>query len=108
MADIEQTPGELNFKISLGDDFSYLLDFDVNLTGYTFAAAVVKKDGTEQAITITETDLAAGKITISLTDAQITALLTDARRWYLTWTVAAASRRILAGGFEIVSYPNLQ
>ena len=106
MTTLDQQPAKLDITISIDDDFSYLVDFDISLTGYTFSANVVKKlDGSETAISIATTDLASGQITISLTDAQIAALGEDKHKWYLTWTVSGLSRRVLAGDFTIRKYP---
>lgn len=104
MADLEQIPGELNIKVGLGDDFSKLIDFDIVLTGYTFVGKV-EHNGTTTDITFTNTDLSAGQVTISLTDAQITAIGAGVHRWYMAWTTGTTTRRVLAGTFEIVSYP---
>ena len=107
MTELTQQPATLNITISIDDDFSYLVDFDINLTGYTFAGAVVKypENSVETAISIATTDLTNGQITISLTDAQITALGQGVHKWYLTWTVSGLSRRVLAGDFTIRKYP---
>lgn len=94
----EQIPGKLDIEVGMGDDLAFLLDFDIPLTGYTFQAFV-----DTIAMTVTNTDLAAGKITLSLTDAQITALGTELHTWHLTWTLNGISRRILSGAF-IVRY----
>jgi hypothetical protein len=96
----QQIPGALDIEVGLGDDFSFLLDFDISLVGYTFAAYV---DMTT--ISVANTDLAAGKITLSLTDAQITTIGTGPHTWYLIWTTGTTSRRILAGNFTILEFP---
>jgi hypothetical protein len=100
MTTLSQTPGDLDIEVGMGDDLSLLLDFDIVLTSYTFAGAVVKLDK-ETAISVANTDLSAGQITISLTDTQITALGTGHYRWYLTWTLSGTSRRVLAGDFTV-------
>lgn len=100
-----QLPGALDVEIGLGDDFSLLLDFDISLTGYTFAASVVKRnDNSLTAIAVTNTNLATGQITLSLTDAQVTALGTEQHKWYLVWTTGTSSRRVLAGNFTVKAY----
>jgi len=104
MADIEQIPGELNLLTTADDDFSVLLDFDVVLTGYTFVAKV-EHGSTTTAMTVTATDLAAGKITISLTNLQLTTIGEGKFRWYLIWTTGTTDRRILAGTFTVQNYP---
>lgn len=106
MATLEQLPAELNLEIGLGDDLSMPVDFSIDLTGYTFAAKVVRiPDETITDIAVANTNLATGQIALSLTDAQITALGVGNHRWYLIWTIGSASRRVLAGGFAIKAYP---
>ena len=108
MADVTQIPGSLNIKMAQGDDLSILVDFDIDLTGYTFESKVVETDGTEVVITVTETDLSAGQVTLEMTDTLSTALtLTDTgtfHSWYLDRTDAGSRRRYLAGNFEVIKY----
>lgn len=100
MATYSQTPGDLDLEVGLGDDFSMLIDFDISLTGYTFESKVTKPSG-DVTITVTNTDLSAGQITLSLTDVQITSIGFGRYSWYLTWTTGSASRRVLAGDFTV-------
>ena len=104
MATAKHTPGRLNINLAIDDDMTLLLDFDIVLTGYTFVAKIVESNGTETAITVTDTDLANGKITLSSTASSRDAasLTTETYDWYLTWTVSGADRRVLAGNFSIV------
>jgi hypothetical protein len=106
MTELRQEPALLDVWVAIDDDWSYLLDFDIVLTGYTFAGNVVSGlTSALTAITIATTDLAAGKITVSLTDTQITALGLGTHKWYITWTVSGLSRRVLAGNFKVEQYP---
>lgn len=98
--EFDQLPGRLDIAVGLADDLSLLLTFSINLTGYTVSGAVVKND-VETAFGIANTDLTNGKVTISLTSAQITALQLGRCEWYLKWVVAGASRRVLAGDFYV-------
>jgi hypothetical protein len=104
MADFQQIPGELNIEIGLGDDLSQLIDFDIVLTGYTFVSKV-EHGATTTDITVTNTNLATGQITLGLTDAQITAIGSGSHRWYLAWTTGTTTRRVLAGTFIVKPYP---
>lgn len=108
MANVTQIPGSLNIKIAQGDDLSILLDFDISLTGYTFESKVIETNGDETTITVTDTDLSAGQITLSMTDT-LTALLSTTleeafHSWYLDRTNAGNQRRYLAGDFEVIKY----
>jgi len=102
MATYTQIPAELDIEVGAGDDLSILLDFDISLTGYTFVSKVVQAySGTETTVTCTNTDLANGQVTISLTDTQITSIGVGTHTWYFQWTVSSASRRVLAGNFIV-------
>jgi len=100
MATYEQLPGTLNIVTTTQDDLSILLDFDISLTGYTFVS-YVQYGSSQTAITVTNTNLAAGQITLSLTDAQLTAIGNGTYGWYLKWNNGTADRKILAGEFTI-------
>jgi hypothetical protein len=106
MANIEQLPGELNIKTSVSDDFSVLLDFSINLTGYTFTANAVKAGGvTLSAFTVTPTDLAAGQITLSITKELLTTIGVGSNHtWWLKWIKPTSiDRKVLAGTLELVA-----
>ena len=104
MAEVTQVPGEANLTISQGDDMSFLVDFDIDLTGYTFESKVVESDGTETVITVTDTSLANGQITITMTDTLSAALSAEIHKWYLDRTNAGSQQRLLAGDFKVTVY----
>lgn len=99
-----QIPGGLDIEIGAGDDLSMLCDFNISLSGYTFVAKVTKGDGAEVSMTVVNTDLPNGQITLSLTDSQISTLGTE-NQWYLAWTITGTTRRVLAGDFMVRAYP---
>jgi hypothetical protein len=105
MATIEQLPGELNIKTSVSDDFSFLLDFSMNLTGYTFTANIVKAGGSVTAsFLVVETDLSTGKVTLSITKEDLATIGTGKNHtWWLKWIKPTSiDRKILAGNVELV------
>ena len=108
MANVTQVPGSLNIKLAQGDDLSILLDFDIDLTGYTFESKVVETNGDLTTITVVETNLSTGQITITMTDTLSDALSITAdetfHSWYLDRTNAGNQRRYLAGDFEVIKY----
>ena len=108
MAEVTQVAGVLDIKINKGDDVSLLLDFDIDLTGYTFESKVVESDGTETVFTVADTDLSAGQITLTMTDTLSDAIAATTDRtphqWYVDRTNAGNQRRYLAGDFEVVDY----
>ena len=109
MATYSQTPGLLNIKAVTGTDFSCQLDFNTNLSGYTFDAAIVLQEyptKIEQAITVFVDNASQGIITLSLTDAQTSLLGTfSKKKWYLNWNVSGIKQTILAGIFELSDIP---
>ena len=106
MTDLTQLPAEINIEAVVRDSFSSLVDFDIDLTGYTVTAYVDPVDGgTQTAFTIVETDLSAGQVTISLTAAQVTTIGEGTHKWYLKWVVGVTTiRTAFAGNFKITKY----
>lgn len=101
-----QIPGELNIKVGYGDELALPIDFDISLTGYTFAANVVQEPTEEEtAFIVSGTNLASGQIALYLSETQIQNIEEGKHKWYLIWTVNSQSRRALAGYFEIKKYP---
>jgi hypothetical protein len=102
MATISQIPGELNIITTTHDDLSILLDFDIVLTSYTFEAKV-DVSGTFYVITVTNTNLASGQITLSMLRTLLLTIPVSQHRWYLDWvTSGSLHRRILSGTFTLL------
>ena len=94
---VEDLPAGVNFTMADGATFSKLLTFTgQNLTGYTFAAPITGGN-TTTAFTVTNTDLANGKITISLTSAQWSALPIIGATYTLSWTTGGVTTAIFKG-----------
>jgi len=107
VTEFTQTPAELNLTATHNDDFDFNLDFNIDLTGYTFSAKVVTVSTKVLVpMTVTQTDLGLGKIALGIDTLALAALETSNRHhWYLEWTVGGKPRKILAGLFKIVDYP---
>ena len=106
MTDFNQIPGKLDISVTIGDDFSFGLDFSIALSGYSFSAQVVSiSSGILIPMTVTNTDLALGKVNISLDKTAISSLGIAQHHWYFQWVVGSQTRRVLAGTFSIVDYP---
>lgn len=106
MTDLNQLPGELNVKMLQGDDLSFDVEFTgMNLTSYTFTANVTPAGNapTLIPITITNTDLANGKLHFFIARASVSALPTNtsAHTWLFQWTVSTFKRGVLGGTFYI-------
>lgn len=115
MADFIALPGTLNVQIVVGDEVEMTLDFDQNLTGYTFSAPIyvaglissggggagfvntVGDTATDWAVA--EVDLATGRLNLGLSETQTNALSPlITYRWYLRWVApGVVTRTILSG-----------
>lgn len=104
---VDLGPGALSFiRATAGQPFSNLVDFSISLTGYTFSAEIVSAITGAQvvAITVTNTNLSAGQVTLSLTGAQTSAIARGSYLWRLRWTSPAGEvRTVLEGIFEVGS-----
>lgn len=103
MATITNKPGTLNIETTR-DDFSALVDFGIVLTGYTFEAVIIHKNSDNTTpITVTNTSLADGQITLSVQDTALALVPYDKHDWYLCWTDGSGNKRkVLAGTFEVI------
>ena len=99
MATISQAPGLLNLEFVRGEDFTFNLDWNLDLTDYTLAS-FYKSAGsdTENAIAITAVDLNAGQIRLNLTGAQTLALTPGYHYWQLNWIPPSGVKRIVLAG----------
>jgi len=108
-------PDTLNLVFVQGDELSVLLDFDIDLTGYTFEAKIIKvlvlEGGNvlqyedEVSFTQTPVDLSEGTINLSLQENQTAALdLNVPYRWFMRWVAPGTiTRTVLSGTVSVVS-----
>jgi hypothetical protein len=108
-------PDTLDLVFVQGDELNILLDFDLDLTDYTFQTRVYKVlavangnvTSTEPAVTFTQTpvDLSLGKINLSLTETQTSSLsLTSNYRWLFRWIAPGiVTRTVLSGAVSVKS-----
>lgn len=105
MATVSTLPGTLNVTVKAGDELSQLLDFSVDLTGYTFEAEVVSAvTGVQIAeITVSAVDLEDGQVNIAAAETVVDAIAPGSYLWRLVWTAPGSVRRTaLEGIFEVV------
>ena len=107
MTEFKQEPAKLDLTATHNDDFDFNLDFNIDLTGYTFSAQVVTvSTNVLVPMTVTEVDLGLGQIALGIDTAVLATLETSNKHhWYLQWTVGGKPRKILAGLFKVVDYP---
>jgi hypothetical protein len=121
VADFISLPGTLNVQIVAGDEVEMTLDFDQDLTGYTFTAPIyvsslIAADGggasfvrsigaTATTWSVAAVDLAAGRLNLGLSESQTNGLSTViSYRWYLRWVApGVVTRTVLSGNFSVVS-----
>jgi hypothetical protein len=103
MATAPQTPAPLHVAFVRGTDYTAGLDFNVNVTGYTWAASIYSLvNGVELATaTVTATDAAAGKVTLSIPRSASVPVGTLGLR--VTWTTPGDKKRaVLEGTCEVI------
>ena len=102
-----------DITVSGSDDWSESFTIKVagvaqNLTGETWAAAIKGKHSDDSALvsmTVDDSQFSSGIVTLSLTDAQVAALVTSGSRflgvWSLKRTVSSATRTWCRGRFVV-------
>lgn len=102
MPSYDQTPGNLPISFVRGDSLSALLDFSVNLTGYTFAASLVSVVSGSEVVALTSSVVSAanGQVNVALTAAQTAGLARGTYQWKFAWTQGNAVRTALVGFVE--------
>ena len=115
MASWIQTPDSLDFVFVQGDEIKVLLDFDQNLTGYTFETKIIEVlnvaggNVTDYAVTVSFTqtvvNLSTGHINLSLQETQTAALsLGGNYRWFMRWfSPDQVTRTVLSGTVTVRS-----
>jgi hypothetical protein len=105
MATVSTLPGTLNIAVKRGDELSQLLDFSIDLTGYTFTAEVVSAITYEEiaAPTITAVNLSTGQVNLAMAETVTAAIAPGSYLWRLIWTAPGTVRRTaLEGVLEVV------
>jgi hypothetical protein len=105
MATAPQLPGSLHVAFCRGDDYSTLLDLSISTVGFTWSAEIysLTHGGTIATPAIDVVDAAAGKINLSLTDAQAAALPPGTLGIRIRWTAPGdMKRRAFEGVCEVV------
>jgi hypothetical protein len=105
MATVSTLPGTLNVTVKHGDELSQLVDFSINLTGYTFEAEVVSAiTGADVGtLTVSSVNLATGQVNLSMTETVCLTIAPGSYLWRLIWTAPGTVRRTaIEGIFEVV------
>lgn len=122
MPTFSQLPGDLTVTHTIGDEVSFTLDLDVDVTGYTFTAGVyvVSAQGfqgggggvvtgvgsTAIVPTISVVNAGAGTLLWSVSESQTTTLSAGIRyRHYVRWVTPAGVTRTIVSGDYIAKAP---
>lgn len=120
MAEWVQLPDTLDIVFVQGDELKILLDFDQNLTGYTFETKIIEvlnveggnvtefEEAPSPNLTQTVVNLSLGTINLSLNEIQTQALqLGGNYRWYMRWlsppSAGSVTRTVLSGTVTVRS-----
>lgn len=118
MATFSALPETLDLAFIQGDEFTLPLDFEENLTGYTFEAKLIlvveQQTLSSGAVVVTDYEdvvsftqapvsLAAGQINLVLSETQTNALTVGGKyRWYFRWTSGTGvTRTVRSGSVEV-------
>jgi hypothetical protein len=93
-------PGTLNVIATAGQAFSQLVDFSIDLTGYTFTAEIVSAVTLQSvsALTVTDVDLEVGQINVGMTEEDSAGVAAGTYLWRLVWTPANGDARTALEG----------
>lgn len=115
MATYSVLPDNLDIVFVQGDELNVLLDFDQDLTGFTFEAKLINVIAVsggnvtdfESVYDLTQTivNLSTGQINLSLNETQTSALLLNGNyRWFFRWFAPGlVTRTVLSGSVSVRS-----
>jgi len=107
MAIFSQTPGELNIESVVGTDFLCSLNFDTNISAYSFDAGIILNEYPSQIVfPITTSKSGSNIVNLSLTQIQSSEIgVVSNRKWFLNWNKDGIKQTILSGRFELSDVP---
>jgi hypothetical protein len=107
MAIFSQTPGELEVKAVLGNDFLCNLNFDVAISNYEFEAGIILQEFPSKTIfPISVIEESANKISLLLSALETETIgVISNRKWFLNWSIGGSVQTILSGMFQISDVP---
>ena len=104
-ATLTNVPGVLNITLKQADDFSTVLDFSAAASGVTARTDIVSlvSGATVAQFGTTVFNAADGLVRISLTPAELPALVSGTYRWEHIWDYGADGKRTMLNGYlEVV------
>ena len=103
MAVVDQRPGYLAHAFRRGDTFTATVDFNFDVTGYTWEAAIrsTVTGSPLETFTVTVTNAAGGVLQLSLSAAETGEIPAGVYGWTLVGTNAGTVRTYLSGFVEV-------
>jgi hypothetical protein len=106
LTELEQKPAELNLTVKTGDDLSFDITANMDLTGYTYGASITPltvSGTTDVPFTITVNNISVGGLHFYISKTLIAPLpiLTGKHKWNFWWSTGGFKRTILSGYFNI-------
>lgn len=106
MATVAQLPGTLNLEVVRGDEFATLVDFSINVTGYSFSSSIYSTITGESVLTptISVVSAASGQVNVGLSETQTSDVAPGTYFWRLSWVApGSATRTALEGVCEVIA-----
>ena len=103
MALYEQLPGSLSLSIVSGDQFSTVVDFSINMSGYSVSSEIFSLvDGATVAMSTAFVSEALGTVSIGMTEGETGDLSVGTYGWRLQWLApGSVTRTALTGLLEV-------
>lgn len=99
---ISQNPDILNINLKKGDSLSLVMDFETNLSGYTFESGLILSDSKSILyMLIEEVDLTLGRINVLLSNKHSMKLENTYYSWFLKWIKGSETRTLITGEIYI-------
>ena len=101
---VSQLPGEFDIKMVIGNDLSLAIQWNLDITGYTFEAYIEPKNQAEDIpIDLEITSASSGKMNMIISASSTVNLPASTNEWYMNWTSSSGLKRtILAGNLTLV------
>lgn len=105
MATVQTMPGTLNVIAKQGEAVRQLLDFSIDLTGYTFSSEIVSAVtyATVATLDVSAVNLATGRINVAIEPEDAAEVAAGTYLWRLVWTPPAGDPRTALEGIWEVS-----
>lgn len=100
MATQSQTPGNLNLSVKRGDDYTAVVDFDIDLTGFSVTSSMssLVSDSVLSTVSTSISNAPLGQVVITIPKQQTSAMSPGSYGWTMRWSTPAGGERAILGG----------